>query len=366
VSPRPRLLVVVTQLLDPADPALGFTTGLLEALSERVERLVVIGNEVRSIAPSLAEVEVVSLGKEDGAGRGARALAYERALTRLVARRRAGAILGHMCPGYVIAAAPLARLFGCRVLLWFAHPQDSRKLRLAERAANTVLTSLSGAYPHPGPKVCAIGQAIDVDRFTGLSEPELHEDLRLLALGRTSDSKDYETMITGVVAARAAGVDVSLRIVGSSVTAREGGIRRDLLGRLEREGLSGAVRLDEGVGPGQIPGLIGACDGLLNTTIAGSGDKVVFEAMASGRPVIASNPAMSELLGGTKLRLALPPKDPEALAEAIAELASAARDLRAEVGRELRARVVAGHSLAHWADEVAHAAGMAGSVRVEG
>ena len=63
-----RTLAFVTQVLDPNDPVLGFVPSYLRPLSRRVDHLVVIANEVRSV-PNDLDAEVVSLGKEKGHGR---------------------------------------------------------------------------------------------------------------------------------------------------------------------------------------------------------------------------------------------------------------------------------------------------------
>ena len=84
-------------------------------------------------------------------------------------------------------------------------------------------------------------------------------------------------------------------------------------------------------------------------------DKVVYEAAACGVPVLASNPALEEFLGRLALELRFPPRDARALADRLQGLAEAGPEVRAEVGTELRRRVIDGHSLGAWADAVVEA-----------
>jgi len=254
---------------------------------------------------------------------------------------------------YLSAAAPLAKLAHVPTVLWFAHPRDSLALRTAQRLSDLVLTSMPGSYPRPDPKVRAIGQAIDIDRFP--TSPPLSRNpafMRVLALGRTSDSKRYDLAIEGVAAARSNGTDVRLRIVGPSTNAHERAERVRLTARIDALGLSGAVTLEEGVPSSRVPGLLAEADALLSTTVDGSGDKAVFEAMAAGRPVVASNPAFAELLGDLPLRLMFPTGDVSALGERLSALALAERAPIVETGSVLSQRAAAGHSHAHWADAV--------------
>jgi glycosyltransferase involved in cell wall biosynthesis len=344
-------IIFVTQVLDAADPVLGASSDLARALGERCDRFAVVANEVRAV-PADLNAEVVSLGKEAGAGRAVRGLRYERAVLRLSRQMPADALLAHMCPVYLNLAWPIAKPLRVRTILWYAHPSRSVGLRLAERLADTVLTSLPGAYPRGNREVVAIGQAIDVEAFP-YAEPRPWDGfVRLLALGRTSPSKGYPVAIRGIARARERDADVRLRIVGPSTTAAEKRHRQELLRLIEELGLQKAITLESGVPWGDTRGLLRSCDALVNTTIPGSGDKVVFEAMATGRPVLVSNPAFASVLSDLPLSLRFPDGRAEELADRIVDLTLTQVDLRAELGRELRRRVGEDHSIDHWASEV--------------
>jgi glycosyltransferase involved in cell wall biosynthesis len=345
-----RRLIFVTQVMDPDDPVLGPVAGMVRALNERFERVVVIANEMRR-APE--GIEVVSLGKERGRGTVARGSAYERALARLLHRDRPDALLAHMCPVYLTAAWPQTKLARVPTMLWFAHPRDSLALRTAERLSDVILTSMPASYPRPGGKVLVIGQAVDLDRFT--PSPPVRRaagELRLLALGRTSDSKRYDLAIEGVASARAAGADVRLRVVGPATNTHEGRERSRLAERIDALHMGEFVTLQDGVPASQVPDLLAGADALLSTTVDGSGDKAVFEAMAVGRPVVTSNPVFEDLLSGLPLELAFPTGDVEALGSRLAALARSEPAAIAETGTVLAARVAERHSRAHWADAV--------------
>jgi hypothetical protein len=101
-----------------------------------------------------------------------------------------------------------------------------------------------------------------------------------------------------------------------------------------------------------VPALLGGATALVNNMRAGAPDKVVYEAAAACVPVLASNPVFDELLE-PELRFAR--ERPEELAERIRALAGV--DLDA-VGRTLRERVEARHSVETWADGVLAAAGL--------
>jgi glycosyltransferase involved in cell wall biosynthesis len=208
--------------------------------------------------------------------------------------------------------------------------------------------------------VRAIGQAIDVASLRFEPRAPSADGPRLLGLGRTSPSKGFDGLIRSLAKVRADGLDASLRIVGPSTTPSE---HRHLveLGRLVDElGVRDAVTITGGVRPDQVPGVIRESSALLNAMISGSADKVVFEAMALGRPVLVANSAFAPLLAGLPLDLSFDRSDESDLAIAIRRLADAGNDPLVETLRELRLRVEQGHSLEGWADRVM---GLAGALR---
>ena len=112
------------------------------------------------------------------------------------------------------------------------------------------------------------------------------------------------------------------------------------------------VMLDDGVPPSRVSAVLSGAHVLVNAMRSGSGDKVVFEAMAAGRPVVVSNPCFRELLAGAEPDPFFPPDDSRALAERIRALGSLDAEELARLGVSLRERVVRSHSLGGWADAV--------------
>ena len=86
-------LVFVTQMSDPADPGMGFAANLVRGLAARFDRVWVVANEVRQPFEG-SGVEVISLGKERGAGKAGKAFALTRAISRL-GRERSVVMLAH-------------------------------------------------------------------------------------------------------------------------------------------------------------------------------------------------------------------------------------------------------------------------------
>jgi glycosyltransferase involved in cell wall biosynthesis len=322
-----RRLVFVTQQLDPEHGALGSTVRMVEALAARVDELVVLASEIVPAAlPPNARARSFRAGTR--AGRGAR---FEAALAREL-RPRPLAVVAHMCPIYAVLAAPTVRPLRIPLLLWFTHWKLEPVTRVAERVATSVVTVDRRSFPLPSPKVVGIGHGIDLARFPCVARGP-SERLRVLALGRTSPAKGLEAIVRAAALA-----DVELEVRGPSLSAEERAERR----RLEALG----ARLEEPVPYADVPALLQRKDVLVNNMREGALDKVVYEAAATCMPVLASNSGFEDVLPP---ELRFERDDVEGLADRLRRLAGADRF---GLGRELRARVEARHSVEHWADEI--------------
>jgi glycosyltransferase involved in cell wall biosynthesis len=331
-----RRLVFVTQRVDAADPVLGATVAKVAALARRLD-------EVAVVAQRAAPTELpsnVRVTTFDAPTRLGRMLRLERALASSLAPRPL-AVLAHMIPAYAVLAAPLVRPRGIPLVLWYTHWRAHATLRLAERLATSVVSVDRRSFPLASAKLRPIGHGIAVDEFS-CREPSSDGPLRLLVLGRYSPAKGIPTILRAVRAAREGGVDVDVELHGTTGSELERAHRREL----EQLGFP----LGDAVPRTQLPGVLARGDALVNNMEAGSPDKIVYEAAASCLPVLASNPVFDELLDGFDLRFER--DDAASLADRIRALAALTAAERGRIGRELRARVEARHSVETWAEGV--------------
>jgi colanic acid/amylovoran biosynthesis glycosyltransferase len=251
-----------------------------------------------------------------------------------------------------VLAAPLARPLGVEVALWFAHWRDRPVLRLAERVSTVVFTVDRRTFPVPSPKVRPIGHGIDVSEFTCARDGPGHADLRVVALGRYARAKGLEAIVRAIRLGLDEGLDLRLEVHGPALTAEERAHRRALEQLVAELGLERRVRLGHALLRSEVPDLFARADVLVNNMRAGATDKVVYEAGASCLPVIASNPAFDTLL---EPAFRFPEDDARALVERLRSFAALPEEERRRVGRALRERVAAGHSVERWADAIVEA-----------
>jgi glycosyltransferase involved in cell wall biosynthesis len=255
-----------------------------------------------------------------------------------------------------VLAAPLARVHRTPLMLWYTHWHGGPMLRVATRLCTAALSVGTASYPFASPKVRGIGHAIDVTTFAAQPAGAVGDPLRLLAVGRTARWKGLTTLLESFARARDLGLDATLEIRGPSLTADELVHREELVAAIESDDrLRGRAAVLPAVPRSEVPGLLGAADVVVSPLEPASGaalDKAVYEAGACARPVVTTNAALEPFLRDLPLPLLAPPRDPGALADALVAVGAAGPDVRAAVGAELRRRVVAGHSVGHWAKAV--------------
>lgn len=338
---RPLRLLWFNLATDADAPNLGFAVEWINALAPHCEFIDVISMRVGR--PGVAgNVRVHSLGKELGHSEARRALRFYAILWRLLRARSYDACFAHMQPLFAAMGAPLLRMHGIPVTLWYTHRAVPLRLRLAERVVTRAVTASRESFRLPSGKLRVIGHGIDTQRFAPGAPPA--DPFTLLSLGRIAPVKRLETVIATLGLLRERGLDLRLRLVGEAYPQNRG-YEGKLRQQVQRDGLSEYVRFVGAAPRDRVAGELQRAHVVVNLSATGSLDKAVLEAMACAVPVVTSNEAFIPLLAPWREQLLAPPDDPEALAQRILALLSLEQDERAALGLELRALVQREHSM---------------------
>jgi len=170
------------------------------------------------------------------------------------------------------------------------------------------------------------------------AELGLEETFAWLAVGRLEEAKDYPTLLRAF-----AGV-VKVKLEARLLIAGEGSLRGELEKLIGDLFLQGNVRL---LGLRKdIPALMNAADAFVMSSAWEGMPMVVLEAQASGLPVVATHVGgISEVVVPGKTGYLVPPRDPDALADAMKKLMALPPEERIKMGLEGREQVVARYSL---------------------
>lgn len=373
-------ILFVTQELDDDSDLLGITVSWLQALAGRLDRVYVLALAVRSVSLP-ANAAVYSMGKERSASKLLLLARFYRVLWSLALRRQMDLVFVHMVPHYAILAAPVARLLGVPVVLWYTRAAVTGRLRLAHALCQRVVSASPESFRLPSTKLIVTGHGIDTERFR--PEPAAAESRRpafdadapgkavglpasiaegdtkmvtrtILAVARISRVKDHETLLRAVALLNDRGLvrPVRLRIVGRPLYEDDHRYEQELRALAATLGIDSIAEFAGTIPNRLMPPEYRAANVVVNTSRTGSLDRVVLEAMACGRPVLTCNEAFAPVLGDYAKLLMFPPGDAAALADRLSHVLALGPDEVSCAARDLRGIVVGNHSVERWADQV--------------
>lgn len=295
-------LLIICQAVDADSSTLGFFIEWLKEFSRQCDEVRVIGQSVgRYELP--ANIRVASMGKERGASK----IVQLWNLWKLAWRwlPEVDGMFVHMSPEYVLAAAPLAAIRRKPIVLWYAHKSVTARLRLAARLCRAVVASAPAGLKIGGSNAKFLGQGIPTERFTIAARVR---QPKLLSVGRITRVKNIDLMIRGLAELRRRGVAAELTLVGEPVTDEDRAYQQELRNLVGTLGVAEAVRLRGGARYDELPAIYATHALHLNLAPTGAPDKAVFEAMASGLPVIVANETFTGYLGGDAARMIVKPE----------------------------------------------------------
>jgi glycosyltransferase involved in cell wall biosynthesis len=338
-----RKLIFITQVVDPSHANLGATCANIAALAQHVDEVAVLCQHGREgVLPENCRLHVFGAST-----RMSRAFRYVSAL-RTELRDRPDAVVAHMVPLYVLVTAPFVLPRRVPLLFWYSHWRTHLLLRAAVAACTYAITVDERSFPLRSAKVRAIGHGIDLTDFP-CQPPRAPAGgpLRVMSLGRYTPAKKLEELVEGARIARERGVDVRIDLYGTTGSPFLEGYKAELEELVSRPGYRGLAGVGGPIPRTEVPAAYAAADVVASDFFCP--DKIVVEACSSCRPVLASQETFDRLLAGIEPALAFERGRPETLADRIQALAALDADERHAIGRELRERVRAQHSVETWA-----------------
>ena len=215
----------------------------------------------------------------------------------------------------------LADKFAAAVLVRANNAADQARIEAfgnGEARDKTALVYNGLTLPLPGPEV------------TDGEERFVPGPLRLLAVGRFDVTKGFDVLLRACALLKQRGLDFRLTLAGGGGKVMGLGGMEEQLRHLRSElGLAHDVDMPGLVSHDELPGLLAGHDIFLAPCVvhaSGRRDGIpntVIEAMAYGLPVVGTTVnALPEVIRDGETGLAVPPGDPEALAEAVLRLAA--------------------------------------------
>lgn len=342
-------LLLFNLATDANDPILGFTTAWIRALAERVEFIHVVTMRAgRLEVPS--NVQVSSIGKEKGYSEPRRVVEFYKILARILREDNIDVCFSHMMPLFTVLAGPVLKTKGIPIITWYAHLKVTQVLKIAHRLSDRMVASVSTAYPYKRDKFIAIGQGIDTDLFSIDAHTLAEEPPIILCVGRLSPVKNHPILLKAVwLLQQNYGQSFRVVVIGGPATSRDKAYVRSLHEQAIQLGLEETVSFEPAVSMESLPSWYRRCTVVVNMTPTGSGDKVVWESMACGRPCLVANEGFRETLGRYADHCLYPYGDSEQLAVRLQWLLSLPQNEQTAIGKYFRQQVESMHGLARLA-----------------
>jgi len=331
-------VLMFTRRVDKDDWLAGFAHRWVDALGRhpKVGRLHVVCLEMGTYDLP-GNVTVQSMGKEHGYSRLRELRELWRAVSDVISD--VDVVFGHMIPRYVLAASPLILPRRIPIVQWYTHRQVTLELRLVHAIAAHMVTASAESFRLPSNKLTVLGHGIDMQQFSPGSVESAKK--RILAVGRLSPIKHYETLIeaTSLLVQQPEFADLRVEIAGG-LTPQQGEDYAESLYQLVRtHSLEDNITFLGPVPHHQIPELLHNTTVSVNLCPTGGVDKAVIESMASAVPVVVRNETFVPLLSNHKRDLWCPVLDSACVAEKLAHVLSLPDESRTHMGMGLRERV---------------------------
>ena len=281
-------LLVITQKYNINDSNLGAFVGWWEKLAERMEKVYVLALEKRS-EPIRSNIEVISIGKEKGAGFFGKFFGFYRGLLKTIGK--ADAILVHMIPKYVILTVPIALIFRKPIYMWYTGVAAQKQLKFSVLFCRKVFTAHDAAMRVNTPKRVVMGHGIDVSKFSIFNFQFPISEITILSVGRITPSKGHDLIIKAVADLIKSGYKLRLKIIGDVVQSHHYKYFEFLKTSANNLGIEKQIEFCGSVRHDEMPNYFKDAQVLINAVPFGGLDKVVLEAMASGIVPLTSNNA---------------------------------------------------------------------------
>ena len=278
--------------MDKDDDLLGVYHQWVAKLAEKVEKISVICL-YRGRLELPANVNVFSLGKENGASRLKYLFNFYRYLWRL--RHEYDKVFVHMNPEYVILGAKFWKLLGKKIFLWYNHPLGGLRARLAICLSDSVFHTSSLAFAAHYKKARKMPVGIDTDLFHRL--PAISKKPNsILYIGRISPIKKLEVLLDAAKILSAKNLNFSITIAGEPSKPSEVAYAEKIKNSAQSLLAQGKIEFISSIPNYKTPELYNHYELSVNMTPSGSFDKTIIESMACETPVIASNKSLRDVL----------------------------------------------------------------------
>ncbi len=171
-------------------------------------------------------------------------------------------------------------------------------------------------------KVVLIHAGVDVERFRKVKKTDLKEKLKIdgpviLSIGRFVNVKGFQYLIDAMISVNRKFPTATLLLVGGNESDDK---YDEIMQKIKNENAEGFIKIIGAVPHSEIQNYYSMCDIYVQSSISSDLPKSILEAIATGKPVVATDMGNKEVVSDGKNGFLVPPKNSQALSKKIEQL----------------------------------------------
>ncbi len=327
-------------------PPLAFVEDWVAAIAGRADTVTVVTNYLGRFRHP-PNVRVKSLGAEMNTPDFVRLWRLYWFTLEALTNDKIDLCFAHMTPMFAALVAPIFRICGRPIVLWYAHGKVGGWLKAAALLVNRCVTSSPAGFQLPAANLRILQQGISVRRIVGRGATNADPARFVIVnIGRISALKRLEICIYAIAL-----LDpdlrrrTSLNFIGDPLSADDIAYSETLKQLIITQGLEQSVFIKPSVAFEEVAGAFARADVAINCAPLHSVDKAALEAMAAGLPCVVTNPSFIDAVGEPIKPLLALGGTPQEVAGILTSLAQMSVENRKALGRRLADIVIERHSL---------------------
>ena len=277
-------LLIITQTVNKNDPVLGFFHNWIKELSEHYEEIKVIAL-FKGLCDLPQNVSVLSLGKENGRSKLKYIFNFYKYLWQI--RNQYDSVFVHMNEEYVLLAGILWKIMSKKVYMWRNHHAGSYLTDIASFLCTNIFCTSKFSYTAKFKKTILMPVGIDTKIFK-THEGSNRKVNSVLFLGRIAPVKRPDLLIRALIELRDNNFNFSASIYGNALP-EDADYLSFLKEKIKQKGLEKELVFYPGIPNIETVPVYNQHEIFVNLSTSGMYDKTIFEAMACGCLVLASN-----------------------------------------------------------------------------
>ncbi len=338
-------LLIITQKIDKNDPILSFFHRWVIEFAKHFEKITVICL-LKGEYDLPDNVKVLSLGKEEKQSR-------KQYLARFYSyvwkeRNNYDVVLSHMNQEYVLLAGFIWWILRKRIYMWRNHAVGDELTDMSAFFCKKIFCTSKFSYTAKFKKTVIMPVGIDLKRFKPNAGQKRIPN-SILFLSRMSPVKRSDVLVDALFELSEKGIKFSTSFYGDPALTDESYFE-ELKAKVQDYRLTNMVKFLRGIPNEQTVSVYNNNEVFVNLTSSGAYDKTIFEAMACGCLVLASN---ENLRGNIDPRFIIDDNSREKLALKIIALFEMSDVEKRKYANDLRNYALNNHSLVTLAERLA-------------